>query len=444
MNNQSILNRRDFIKAASLTSAALALSCAAPSFASTSNAFARTYNAPSTQLVRSKIMLNCNMKSVRMDKLIYVSGTNFKSAVDIINGLSDSNFATAASACASYATKPKTKDDLKAFTFDCNETQAVAIDSSNKRIYVVKTTDSDNLHGITAIYSAPLSATAQGQFKLVVAFGDDWMGTSSPKGGTSWTGHSNGCCCVPDGSGTRLYIPTSNDSDNSIRTIYIPNAASVDSSSYDPANFLKWGKLGSWKCNFTPRGITYDASSKKFIARNGRGTSSGIACCTCYIFSAPTTDASAMNVSVTNISKFKIELPDSIYIPKGVFSSSKETFNAGKSSGPGKQDIAYHGGYLYLPVSDQKDKRYKKSSGNYRTNRNVILRFKIGSVANAISGGNKLYRINKALVDASSTVQISKQGYEIEGVDFYGNTMYFNTNESSSSISTSDRVRALI
>ena len=448
MENKNLINRRDFLKAAGATSAALAFAASFGTAAALpSTAEARSYGANATQLVRSKIMLNCNMKSVSMGKLIYVKGSTFKSAVNIIDGLTDEQFAIAANACPGYngiKTKPADKSALKQYAFDCNETQALAIDSVNKRIYVVKATDSDNLHGVSAIFSAPLSATSQGQFKLVVAFGDDWMGTSSPKGGTCWTGHANGCCCIPDGAGTRLYIPTSNDDDNSIRTIYIPDAAAVDAANYDPANFLNWGKLGSWKCSFTPRGITYDASSKKFIARNGRSYASGAAYCTCYVFSAPTNDPSALDVTVNYVSKFRIELPDSIYIPKGVFSSSKETFNAGKSSGRGKQDIAYHAGYLYLPVSDQSDKRYKKSAGNYRTNRNVILRFKIGSVANAIANGNTLYRANKSLVDASATLQLSKQGYEIEGVDFYGNTLYFNTNESSSSISTSDRVRALM
>lgn len=447
MENKNLINRRDFLKAAGATSAALAFAAGfGTAAANPVTAEARSYGASMTQLVRSKIMLNCNMKSVRMDKLIYVKGSTFKSAVDIIEGLSDEQFEVAANACTPYnsKTKPANKSALKAFAFDCNETQALAIDSVNKRIYVVKATDSDNLHGVNAIFSAPLSATAQGQFKLVVAFGDNWMGTGSPKGGTCWTGHANGCCCIPDGAGTRLYIPTSNSDDNSIRTIYIPNAAAVDAANYDPANFLNWGKLGSWKCKFTPRGITYDAASRKFIARNGRSYASGTAYCTCYIFSAPTNDLSALDVEVSNISQFRVELPDSIYIPKGVFSSSKETFNAGKATGRGKQDITYHAGYLYLPVSDQSDKRYKKSAGNYRTNRNVILRFKIGSVAAAIANGNTLYRANKSLVDASATLQLSKQGYEIEGIEFYGNTLYFNTNESSSSISTSDRVRALM
>ena len=445
MENKKLIDRRDFLKTAGAASAALAFSASfGNALAAPTTAEARSYGANKTQLVRSKIVVNCNMKSVYMGKLIYVKGSTFKSASDIIDGLSDEQFATAASACSSFGTKPANKSALKNFAFDCNETQAIAIDSVNRRIYVVKSTDSDNLHAVSAVFSAPLSATAQGQFKLVVAFGDDWMGTSTPKGGTSWTGHANGCCCIPDGAGTRLYIPTSDGDNNSIRTIYIPNAAAVDAASYDPANFLNWGKLGSWKCNFTPRGITYDPASKKFIARNGRSCSSGVAYCTCYIFSAPTNDPSKLDVAVSNISKFRVELPDSIYIPKGVFSSSKETFNAGKSSGRGKQDITYHGGYLYLPVSDQSDKRYKKSAGNYRTNRNVILRFKIGSVATAIANGNTLYRANKSLVDVSATLQLSKQGYEIEGLDFYGNTLYFNTNESSSSISTADRVRALM
>lgn len=372
------------MKTAALSLSALALGSTGNCLAQPQAALARTYSDDCNQLIRTRIVANADEYTVKQRQIIYPDDDT-----------------------------PKTT----ASSYRCSETQGLAIDNANRRVYVIKTDASSK---VGALYSAPLSASKKSDFKLVGAFGNSWLG------------HANGLCCIPTGSGTRLFVPDSASSGNGlIRTIFVPNAAAVDGADFDPSSL----GLGSWICKgFRPRALAWDGISKKFIARNGRDSSGNEAFCNCYVFAAPTSNTEG-TFTIPNVdAKFRVELPSKINIHAGVFSSSAESFDAGKKSGRGKQDIAFHGGYLYLPVSDQKDKMYVNKSGDKRTNRNIILRFKTGSVQSLInvyrSAGTRLYRMDRALLDVSSTIEKGKQGYEIESIDFFGNQMYLVANES--------------
>jgi hypothetical protein len=301
------------------------------------------------------------------------------------------------------------------------ESESFAIDTKHNHMFMAKLGDQSGCKNRIAVFAAPLSATKLSQWKLVRVFENKWLG------------HANGMTAMPCNNGTKLIVATNS---KTLKTIYIP----------DLKNPSKGLELGTWKCPFSSNGLAYDTQTGWVISRSGLGSKKGVHYNNAVVFRPPTT-ATSGNHKVTEYTKFRVEFPKVIDVPAGVFEKKATRFYPTKVA---KQDIGFHDGYLYFCLAATKSGRYsyKKKSGKrvYRTARNAIIRWKIGSSKDIVkkykSAKKKIqvYPTDQYIFDAA--IDVKKQGYEMESLAFKGETMYLLTNESSGTIKNQyDRVR---
>lgn len=380
------LDRRSFLKLSGITAAGLALTGSAATLApEEALAASKTYGTNKSSTFRSRVLLEAGNMS---------------------------------------ATKSMKSFSYQGKTYAARDVQALAIDEVNKRYYITRNDPTSSKRAF--ILSAPLSATSGKQWKVVGLFEKNWLG------------HANSICAIPCGKGTRLLVATNS---NKIRVVYVPDASK-------PSTGIKtstWvcGSYHKSACN--PRGLTYDRASKCVIARNGISKKNGAYYMKCFVFKTPTSahTGTAKMTEKHYSARFEIEIPNYVTAPAGALGSKAMKC---KVSGWGRQDLCYDGTYLYNGFSDIKSGKYQ---GNVQ--RNLALRWKIGSVsslrtkyATQMKKSNKKlrvpyrYKMDRALFDAA--VKPNKQGYEFEGFDCVGKTIFMVTNEAKNK--TYDAIRS--
>lgn len=378
------LDRRSFFKLSGVTAASLLVAGSATAIEPT-EAFAasKTYGTNYSSTFRSKVLLD---------------------------------------ACNRAATKNMKAFKYKGKTYNCRDIQAMAVDEVNKRYYITRTISG----GGAFVLSCPMSATN----------GNSW--TVVGKYSKSWLKHANSMTCIPTGKGTRLLIATDS---KKIRVIYIPDASK-------PSTGVK---KSTWVCDSfdkfacIPRGLSYDRKSKCIVSRNGISKKNGNHFMKCFTFKIPTSKTTGTThvKQAHYVARWEIEVPKYVTAPAGILKKKAYKCNTTWWS---RQDMCYDGENLYVAYSNTKNGKYDGS-----VQKNVLVRWKVGSVASQISKykaqmakkkkSNRVayrYPFNRALFDRS--VKYNTQGFEFEGFDCIGNTVFMATNEGKNGIA--DRIRS--
>ncbi len=325
-------------------------------------------------------------------------------------------------ACNRAATKNMKKFKYNGKTYNCRDIQAMAVDEVNKRYYITRTISG----GGVFVLSCPMSATDGNSWKVVGKYSKSWLK------------HANSMTCIPTGKGTRLLIATDS---KYIRVIYIPDASK-------PSTGVK---KSTWVCDSydksacKPRGISYDRKSKCLIARNGISKKNGNHYMKGFTFKIPTSKTTGTtHVKQSHyIARWEVEVPKYVTAPAGIL---KKTAYKCNTTWWSRQDMCYDGTNLYVGYSNTKNGKYSGS-----VQKNVLLRWNIGSVSaqkskykSQMAKAKKAQRVpyryafNRALFDRS--VKYNTQGFEFEGFDCVGNTIFMATNEGTNGIG--DRIRS--